>query len=38
MNRETYERAMEILFALDKCIDKAILQLDDIDNNGIEDE
>ena len=31
MNRDTYEAALEILLALDECVDKAILQLEELE-------
>jgi|APHig2749369809_1036254.scaffolds.fasta_scaffold568471_1 hypothetical protein len=31
MDRATYEAAFEILLALDECVDKAILQLEELE-------
>lgn len=33
MDRATYEAAFKILLALDECVDKAILQLEELEAN-----
>ena len=30
MDRDTYEEAFKILLALDECVDKAIIELEDL--------
>ena len=37
MDRATYEAAFEVLLALDECVDKAILQLEEFEAMECED-
>ena len=37
MDRATYEASFEILLALDECVDKAILQLEELEAMECED-
>ena len=37
MDRDTYEEAFKILLALDECVDKAILELEELKSMEYED-